>query len=119
MVRSLSQPPGLSNRVRTTVAGLIIIGAVAGLSTEFRKNTPTGESASEDIHCFTSTGASSVCFSETGTVNASGSVIAQVALSGAIVHSLTGAIFGDSDGGGCSAIYVLNGVVSASTTDCP
>lgn len=53
-------------------------------------------------------------------VNATnGNVTALGTISGATLHTLTGVILGDSDGAGCSTVYVLDGVVSAATTTCP
>lgn len=39
-------------------------------------------------------------------------------LSGATLNSLSGAVFGDADGGGCSQLTVLNGVGTFETITC-
>lgn len=39
--------------------------------------------------------------------------------SGSLIYAGTGMILGDSDGGGCTTLYVLNGAVSAAVATCP
>lgn len=62
-----------------------------------------------------------------GTINAltieaitvSGATVRSLVLSGATLNVGTGIILKDTDGSGCSALHLKNGVVSAQTHDCP
>jgi uncharacterized phosphosugar-binding protein len=40
-------------------------------------------------------------------------------ISGAQIYTLTGIILNDTDGSGCSALHIKNGVLSAQTHACP
>jgi len=101
------------------ITATLLAGAGAGANWLFTKETPDGESAARNVFCEKSASGSGMCLRETGAINASGGGIFGAAISGSTLHTLTGITLGDSDGAGCSTIYVLNGVVTAATDDCP
>ena len=84
---------------RASVAALALLILSSGVVFNVQKNTPSGESATENHTCFSSTGSSSLCFRTNSNVKGSGSLAVQGTLSGKTVISTDFyAAFGSSSG---------------------
>jgi len=106
--------PGIKRRPAAQAASLMIltVGVFMAIRAPTSNDTVVGQWQRSDAVVVAE-------MTSSGSLTMSGSNTIGGTFSGTTIHTLTGITLGDKDGAGCTTIYVLDGVVSAATDDCP